>query len=218
MPFLHEPPYSTSDFLNHARDCLSESMVRDLERLAHLRKLNRLTFSRDERLFFATLFADTDFGDEIGEKSSPHHLRYLFWAWLATFAESPFVRRLACSLLHYWHHVAQRLNDNAEPVSQKINDILSSSELDSFIQDEMLAHLNHALIEGDPLKIERTIAHAVLAIVEDSLSTDQFSSHQVFAYFFKLMLSERFASFDQTKGQAVLDEILERVSRGVHHE
>lgn len=118
-------------------------------------------------------------------------LRRLYWDHLATHARSPFLRDWAQKMFFMYQEIAKLLK------GQEIH--------------PSLALFRQALLDSDPLSLEKTQAEYIFYLLEEGLSHDTFSYDQVFAYFIKLELCERFASFDYQQGKIVLDDLIKSV-------
>jgi hypothetical protein len=122
---------------------------------------------------------------------SPNHNEErstLYWLWLAGSSRSPFIKRFAHDAMRLYHEIA---------------DALSAHTLPSWLSDESL-----------PITIEWKVSDHLLDIVERHRDDDPFSLDAVYAYFIKLMICERHASFSHEKGQAILAALVE----GITHE
>lgn len=200
MRLFAPPPLSTDAFLLRAKDCLSEKILEDLERLLFFRTLNRLSRNNTGE----HIWMDA----ENMREASPHRVRYHYWLWLNKTALSPFLRRFAADALRLWHLVGRTIAPYHDETPLIVKEFLHDSQLDAIYEARLATQFANDFADHNPLPFEHSIARNLLAIVEHHKSSDMFSCDQVFAYFIELILCERFVSFDQAKGHAILNQIV----------
>ena len=205
-----KPPMSSDDFLCLARDCLSEVVVDDLIRLHKIKTLNHHV----QALLISQCTADLALDLPTRVDEDPLTARYLFWWWLSKKSFSRLVRRFSLDAMSLYHQLAHLLAQYKSAPS-----FMDASEL-CFLNDIELNNDSHyqvllaALNDPQPSTLEYAVSRCLVEIIDQHCDWDPFSLDEVFAYFIKLMLCERHASFVHENGQAMLDKIV----KGIIHE
>lgn len=73
-----------------------------------------------------------------------------------------------------------------------------------------------AFDDPDPLVLERALTLLLFSQLDHMTSLDPFSVDQVFVYFIKLLLCERWLSFDEARGQEILDKLVSEVRQKIN--
>lgn len=203
------PPISTIEFIRRARDCLSDHVCEDLERLFMMTLINRNFFS-DASPFHDDVVHDYAHKVDVILPSSPNKFaevtRSLYWTWLEEECHYTFIRRFAkdAALLFRW--LAHMLAPDENTAS-------SSMRHDSYDALHLAFH------DPNPLTLEYALGEALSRSASThARSDDAFCIDHVFAYFINLMISERLSSFDKAQGQTIFDRIVTSNSSGALYE
>lgn len=192
----HALPMSPEDFLMQASSCVSEKILFDLTMLSASKDIDRAIKHAVKRNDIAIKCSDLLFLHwEKGSTSIPIDAVWpTYWRTVHKTCHSKFVRRIADEAATFFKALA-----------------LKMSRDDSFMHASIAMCFQHS----DPVMRERALGEAFIAMLEKHANADAFSDDQLFVYYLKLLMIERFASFDAGRGQAQLERLVARIVEGI---
>lgn len=189
------PPISCDDFLLKAKSSLSGPLLEDLLLVARLREI----------------IAHVN-------KSAPlpAALLYSFFMSIHHDATSFFLKRIAIDIIEFYAAVSFVLTEGTSFIEEE--SLLSKMERPNISHYHRLKSLNQANMALSPELFEHDVVRHLFLIIDDNLESEMFSSDQIIAYFIKLMMLERLASFDQDQGKILLERLIKPFQEGASNE
>lgn len=177
---LGEPaPMSSLDFIRRAQDVFDGYLLQDLERV------------------FA--YHDVELSIQQGSLAWDT-LWWNYWSSIKHEAHSSFLKHLAHKALCLYAAVAHELyrHESLGPMAEECLD--NNDTLDWPCAERLKKILN----QPHPYFLERELIDYFMCEIDESIGFDNFSSDQIFSYFYKLVMCERFNSFCLLSNDLVL--------------
>lgn len=205
---------SSEAFLKRANDCLSGSTLLDLKRL-YLYKIVVSAIRQsyiDGNLSKESIKSLDELFSGVDEYSSHPHdcsssLFRLYWYVVWKHSDSQFLKDFAEQAVNFYQAISNIL---LKQLGAKSEELKKTRDLMPIEKYPDIAGLEQAFFKCDPLGFEKAIARRLWAMI-DAQAIDSFSCDQIFIYFFKLLICERFASLDERAGYSVFNGLVEKI-------
>lgn len=189
--FSEPPPLSLEAFLTKAEDCLGEIIIRDLKQLKALHLAQEGLPTRKAL-------------KDLQERAKSRLLK----SWALELEQAyEMVAYLSC------RHAQIDKAKYRSQLGSKLSDLAITLNK-NFASEQILGSaksLNEKYADTNPLVIEESFWRENLKFLDENLKLDPFSYDQVLVYFINLQICHRFWSFEEKKGQRILDEMLANV-------
>jgi hypothetical protein len=230
-------PITTQEFLERAKDVLCGHPLDDLYVLAQffwvdegIKKIIKLKANNEEIEPKDFIKLQEFFGsDRLLQlvSNKPQFFWLFFWAKIKA-CKSRFLQNITAPTVNLYVALIIFLDKkNLLPISETFDLEQSLKHLSSitgfyldhlYITDrgheQTIAEFEEALLTS-PIQLEKTVTKKLFDILDEHSCHETFSTDQIFVYFIKLIMCERLASFDHSKGQKILDSLVASTIKGV---
>lgn len=173
-------PMSSQEFMKRAQGCLDELVLQDLKRIVAYQDILQC-------LRHGSLSSDT--------------LWWNYWVTLKNEAHHLFLKHLAKKALYLYAAIADELYGQESTSLEIHKGILDDKDTLTWPCQKRLKKI---LSEPDPCALERSLIDYFIREIDECVDNNIFSSDQIFAYFYKLIMCERFNSFNLPTNNVIL--------------
>lgn len=191
-------PLSVDSFMDRARDTLTGALLLDLELLnlsrqqMHWDQMARRQFYKDMIANARTVFL-AEFAKGVVD------VYEVLAAMLA--------KRAGLTHAHYQNEHLGRFESTALMIHKHYDEL----HFGLLNRHRFIKTFEESLAKNDPHSLEQAIAEHLIALAESIAQGGDFSSDAVLSYFIKLDICERFQSFDEERGKAILSNLINSI-------